>query len=80
MHPYLQQTKLLQFCGQHDIHVTAYTPLGNTYGLMPGALDAIKEPVILEIAKMHDKSPGQIILKYLVYKLCQVFDQLINFF
>ena len=30
MHPYFPQRKLFDFCREHEIHITAYGPLGCT--------------------------------------------------
>ncbi|MCF7517772.1 MULTISPECIES: 2,5-didehydrogluconate reductase DkgB [unclassified Pseudoalteromonas] len=56
VHPYLTNTKLRAFCGQHDIHVTAYMPFA--------VGEALKDDVILDIAKKHDATPAQIVLAW----------------
>lgn len=56
-HPYLQQKELKAFCAQHGIEVQAYSPLMN-------GQTALEDPVILEIAKEHEKTPAQIILRW----------------
>lgn len=68
LHPYLQQNKLLEFCSKNGINVTAYSPLGS--GDRPDAMKADDEPSLLEnptikkIAKKHNASPGQILIKW----------------
>lgn len=56
-HPYLQQKELKAFCAEHGIEVQAYSPLMN-------GQTALEDPVILEIAKQHQKTPAQIILRW----------------
>ncbi|XP_058460405.1 1,5-anhydro-D-fructose reductase-like [Malaya genurostris] len=68
--PGLNQRKLIEFCKNLDITITAYSPLGrpNYYEKDPKntpkpALDDVR---VAEIAKKYGKTPGQIILRYLV--------------
>lgn len=67
MHAYLNQKKLIEFCRQYDIVVTAYGPLGR-----PGFQKDSSEPVLLldpklkELAAKYGRSPAQIALRYLV--------------
>lgn len=56
-HPFLQQTELRTFCEEHDIQVEAYSPLMNGMNIM-------EHSVIQELAKKHDKTPAQIILRW----------------
>ncbi|KAJ7020399.1 NADP-dependent oxidoreductase domain-containing protein [Mycena alexandri] len=56
MHPYLAENELLDFCKKHDIAVVAYTPTGK---------DTVRnDPVIIDIAKKHNKTSAQIILAW----------------
>ncbi len=59
-HPYLYQKELLDYCRLQHIDLIAYRPLGK------GAL--LKDPVFKKIAAHHQKSPTQIILRWLVQK------------
>lgn len=56
-HPYLQQSELKAFCEKHDIQLEAYSPLMN-------GTHVLENEVIQEIARAHDKTPGQIILRW----------------
>ncbi len=68
LHPYLQQNSLLEFCSKHNIHLTAYSPLGS--GDRIDAMKAPDEPSLLEndviqkIAKKHGASPAQVIINW----------------
>lgn len=68
MHPYLTQEKLLRFCRQENIGVTAFSPLGaaSYYSIgMAGEGDsAMEEPVVKEIASRHRRSPAQVLLRW----------------
>ncbi|XP_018356366.1 PREDICTED: aldose reductase-like [Trachymyrmex septentrionalis] len=68
-HPNLNQRKLRDFCANHDIAITAYSPFGspNWPWAKPGdpkvVLDA---PEIVNIGAKYGKTPAQVILRYLV--------------
>lgn len=68
LHPFLQQPELIEYCAGHDIHVTAYSPLGS--GDRHASLKAEAEPslmdhpTILKIAKKHRFSPAQVLIKW----------------
>lgn len=57
-HPYLSQEKMLDFLKQKDLFLTAYRPLA--LGSVTG------DPVLLDIAKTHNKSIGQVVLRWLI--------------
>ncbi|XP_045385665.1 aldo-keto reductase family 1 member C15-like isoform X2 [Lemur catta] len=66
-HPYLNQSKLLEFCKSKDIVLVAYSALGSTRD--PKWVDSdsphlLEEPVLKAIAKNHDRSPAQVALRY----------------
>ncbi|KAI9095825.1 NADP-dependent oxidoreductase domain-containing protein [Phlyctochytrium arcticum] len=60
LHPYLPQTALLDFCAKHNIHVTAYSPLGSG-NKEPNLLE---DPIIKEIADKHKKNVGQVCISW----------------
>jgi D-xylose reductase len=68
MHPFLTQEKLLRFCKESGIAVTAFSPLGaaSYYSLgMAGEGDsAMEQPAVQDIASRHRKSPAQILLRW----------------
>lgn len=65
LHPYLQQTELIEFCRYHGIAVTAYSPLGS-----PGNYSDKGFPILTEddaiktIAVNHGKSPAQVLIRW----------------
>src|SRR5690625_1878381 len=56
-HPYLQQQELKEFCKKNNIYVESYSPL------FQGG-EVLNDPVIKEIAKHHQKTPAQVILRW----------------
>jgi len=59
-HPLFYQKKLLDFCNQNNIKLTAYSPLGQG--------DVFKNSTLINIAKSHNKNSGQVALKWLIQK------------
>ncbi len=68
MHPYLTQEKLVRFCHESEIAVTAFSPLGaqSYFSLnMADPSEAVmQQPVIQEIAAAHSRSPAQVLLRW----------------
>jgi alcohol dehydrogenase (NADP+) len=68
LHPYLQQQQMLDYCREHQIHLTAYSPLGS--GDRPAGMKKngeptlLDNPVILAIAAKHQATPGQVLLSW----------------
>jgi aldehyde reductase len=69
-HPYLNQTKLVEFCKQRGIWITAYSPFAGPTSIAPfhkgEAPEPLKDPKIKELADKYDKTVAQVILRYLV--------------
>jgi 2,5-diketo-D-gluconate reductase B len=57
-HPYLDQSAVLEVCGERDVELTAYRPL------VKG--EALSDPVIGEIAAARGATPAQVTLAWLV--------------
>lgn len=55
-HPYLTQSRLLEFCRERGIQVEAWSPV------MQGQV--LKIPRIKEIAKKYGKTPAQVVLRW----------------
>lgn len=68
LHPYLTQEKLLRFCREEQIVVTAFSPLGApSYVPLEMArenVSALQEPAVLEAAAGHRKSAAQVLLRW----------------
>ncbi|KII70055.1 Aldo-keto reductase family 1 member C23-like protein [Thelohanellus kitauei] len=71
LHPYLPQNKLLRFCKENQIELTAYSPLGvpNSKSeifdtTLPGTPKILEDPLIVSIAKSHGATPAQVLLKW----------------
>ncbi|CEP12468.1 hypothetical protein [Parasitella parasitica] len=58
LHPYLPQTKLLEYCASKGIHNSAYSPLGSTQSTL------FQDKTLAEIAKAHGKSIAQILISW----------------
>jgi len=71
-HPYLPQKELIEFAKKHNIVLTAYSPLGTPDRPegMKSANDPVlmQDPVLNEIAKKHNKSPAQVLIKFHVQR------------
>lgn len=68
LHPYLQQTAMLDYCRKNKIHLTAYSPLGS--GDRPAILKTedepvlLRDPVIAKIARHHGITAAQVLLSW----------------
>jgi methylglyoxal/glyoxal reductase len=55
-HPFLYQKHMLSFCEKNGIHLEAYSPLTRGYRL--------NHPTILAVAKEHNKTPAQVLIRW----------------
>lgn len=67
LHPWLQQKSFVDFHKKHGIHITQYSPFGNSNqvyeaGKKLGKL--IEDPVLVEIGKKHNKTGSQVALAW----------------
>lgn len=82
LHPYLQQQTLVDFCQEHGIHVTSYSPLGSMD--RPEGMKKEGEPVPLEnevikkIAAAHNASPAQILIAWALQRGTSVIPKSTN--
>jgi hypothetical protein len=69
-HPYLNQSKMIAFCKERGIVVTAYAPLGRPGGtvnyMRHDVPPLLQDAKLQQIATKHGKTVAQIILRYLV--------------
>jgi diketogulonate reductase-like aldo/keto reductase len=54
--PWLDQSDLAEVCARHGVAVTSYSPLGKARNL--------DDPAIVEIARRHEKTPAQVVLRW----------------
>ncbi|XP_050314163.1 1,5-anhydro-D-fructose reductase-like isoform X2 [Anthonomus grandis grandis] len=81
LHAYHQQNELVDFCKKNDIVVTAYSPLGNPglatfltqFGQHVKLPNIMENPIVNELAKKHNKTPAQILLRHIVQRgICAI--------
>lgn len=82
LHPYLRQKQLLSFCREHDMLLTAYSPLGSSD--RSAAMKRENEPnllsdeVINTIARETGYSPAQVILAWSIIRGTAVIPKSVN--
>jgi diketogulonate reductase-like aldo/keto reductase len=68
MHPYLTQEKLVRFCRDERIAVTAFSPLGAAsyfeLGMATQDEAVLDQPVVRDAAAQHKRSPAQVVLRW----------------
>jgi len=82
MHPYLQQTDLLDYCHDQHIHLTAYSPLGSRDRIpqmkKEDEPNLMEVPQIVAIAQHHECTPAQILLAWHLRRDCAVIPKSTN--
>lgn len=72
LHPYLAQEKLLRFCREEGIAVTAFSPLGAPsyvpLGMATAAEGVLDDAVVVAIAREVDRTPAQVVLRWAVQR------------
>ena len=67
-HPYLTQEKLIRFCTEQDVAVTAFSPLGALsyleLGMAEQAESVLQKPDVIAIAERLGKTPAQVVLRW----------------
>src|SRR4051812_18699665 len=68
MHPYLAQEKLVRFCREERIALTAFSPLGAPsyvpLGMATESDSVLNEKVVRDAAVAHKKTPAQVVLRW----------------
>ncbi|KAF8204799.1 NADP-dependent oxidoreductase domain-containing protein [Pholiota molesta] len=64
-HPLLPQDDLVAYSKAKNIHITAYSPLGNNVLGKPKLTD---HPVVVEVAKKLNATPAQVLVAWGVYR------------
>ena len=82
LHPYLQQTSLLEFCQQHTIFLTAYSPLGSSDRPIRGKAEdepiLLADPTIAEIAQQQGGTSAQVLLSWAIHRGTAVIPKSVN--
>lgn len=73
IHPYLNQSALIEYCQSLGIQVTGYSNFGSSsyvsINMDQGhGVGVLKEKLILDLAEKYKRSPAQMILRWLVQK------------
>lgn len=62
LHPYNTMKGIVAYCKEHEIQVEAYSPFGR--GNIVGEI--LNNPKLQEIAAIHNKTVGQVVLRWIV--------------
>ena len=67
-HPFWRNDRLIEWCAQRGIHVTAYSPLGSPDSesmlrRAPGP-KLLEDPTVKAVAERVGKSPGQVLIRW----------------
>lgn len=82
LHPYLPQDKMLNYCKENEVLVTAYSPLGSTD--RPSGMKKKDEPSLLTrpaiqtIGNKHHVSPAQVLLAWALKRETVVIPKSVN--
>lgn len=60
-HPLLPQDDLVAYAKKHNIHLTAYSPLGNN---LSGKTKIVEYPQVKEVAKKYNADPAQVLVAW----------------
>ena len=82
LHPYLQQSAMLDFCSKSGVHLTAYSPLGSPD--RPDRLRAEDDPFLLEdptIASVVERlglTPAQVLISWAIHRGTALIPKSVN--
>ncbi|KAF8499353.1 Aldo/keto reductase [Gautieria morchelliformis] len=74
-HPLLPQDELVAYCKEQNIHITAYSPLGNNHIGMPLLTE---NPVVKEVAKKLSATEAQVLVAWGAYRGYSVIPKSVN--
>ena len=75
-HPYLKQNKLVNFCQDNNIAVTAYSPLGSQHRDVKDRI--LDDEVIIDIANKINATPAQVVLAWQIQRNIAVIPKSVN--
>lgn len=78
IHPYNQQSHLLDYCHTHNIAVQAYSPLGSPGYKESAEPEVLSDPVLIEIANKHRISVAQLCILWSLQRRCHVIAKSAN--
>ena len=82
LHPYLQQSALIEACGELGVAVTAYSPLGSPdSAAFLGRKDDLlltQHPTITAIAEARSATPGQVLIAWALARGTSVIPKSVN--
>ncbi|ODQ84217.1 oxidoreductase [Dietzia alimentaria] len=64
LHPYFQQKELQAVHAEHGILTQAWSPIGGITHYRESDKSALEDPTILDIARTHNKSAAQVMLRW----------------
>ena len=77
LHPYLQQTEIVNFCTQNGILLTAFSPLGSRH-LIHSEAGLTREKLIISIAKKQECTPAQVLSAWGMQRGISVIPKSVN--
>jgi len=78
IHPYNQQTHLLDYCRTHNVAVQAYSPLGSPGYKESAEPEVLADPVLNQIANKHGISVAQLCILWSLQRGCHVIAKSAN--
>jgi D-xylose reductase len=82
LHPYLTQKKLLRFCRESRIAVTAFSPLAAqsyfSIGMARADESVLEQHAVGQSAARHNKTPAQIVLRWGVQRGTAIVPKTVN--
>jgi diketogulonate reductase-like aldo/keto reductase len=64
VHPYFSQPQLRSLMTEHEIATQAWSPIGGVYAYGAQNTSVLDDPVVVDVAAKHDKTPAQVVLRW----------------